>query len=333
MPLCVSCRGEYWVPPPGKNQETEEQPPETSVSSALDDLLSNNDEEQPTEEDQESGGQSPNDTTPPYICPRCGVDNQRWHRWETAGGGNRFSRFFFQSIPWGWLAIGSFGLPILAAWAVDFTPVASERIGIPLALLLIFVNVALLYALKNRLWRYEILSGVGRGFRPPLALLAVSAFVLALVFGLALAFMVEAHAANPEAGPTEGLVRVITTILLALTFVNVTLSAMSMAGHDYSRWLNREMPQPIYAQEGRLLRVIEDSIRARIRQATGNPEKPVEITITDMERTDDGGITLMIGADVEADTQGYRQLQNWKVTADRWGWVRKMSREGSLQYI
>jgi hypothetical protein len=358
MPLCISCRGEYWLPHE-ERPTTEPRPSAATASSWREEFQADERKEAARaappghEGGQEAGSRTPasdvsplaasdlaqlysRPEVPPFVCARCGQSNERWHAWASQSGGVRFSRFFFHSLPWGWLALLSFVLPALAASVVDFTPVASERIGIPLAILLIFVNFALLYALKDSLWQYDLLARVGRGFRPSLALLTVIAFVLALAFGLSLVFMLEARKATPEAGPTEGLVRVITTILLAMTFVNVTLSAIFMAGHDYGNWLNREMPQPIYAQERRLLRVIEDSVRAKIQQVTGK-DGPVEITIADLERTADAGVILMVNTETEVipgpQGEALRQLQNWRVEADRWGQIIKMSREGTPQYI
>jgi hypothetical protein len=354
MPLCVSCRGEYWLP----YEERPETEPRTSAATTptwREEFQADERREaaRAAPRSQEAGSRTPSGNVSPlaasdlaqlysrpevpaFVCARCGQSNEAWHAWASQSGLVRFSRFFFHSVPWGWLALISFILPVLAASIVDFTPVASERIGIPLAILLIFVNFALLYALKDSLWQYDHLARVGRGFRPSLALLTVIAFVLALVFGLSLVFMLEARKATPEAGSTEGLVRVITTILLAMTFVNVTLSALFMAGHDYGNWLNREMPQPIYAQERRLLRVIEDSVRAKIQQVTGN-DGPVEITIADLERTADAGVILLVNTETqvkpESAQEPLRQLQNWRVEADRWGQIIKMSREGTPQYI
>jgi hypothetical protein len=358
MPLCISCRGEYWLPDeerpttqprlsaattPTWREEFQADERREAARAALPGL----------EGGQEAGSRTPasdvsplaasdlaqlysRPEVPAFVCARCGQSNEAWHAWASQSGGVRFSRFFFHSLPWGWLALISFILPVLAASVVDFTPVASERIGIPLAILLIFVNFALLYALKDSLWQYDHLVRIGRSFRPSLPLLTVITFVLALVFGLALVFMLEARKATPEAGPTEGLVRVITTILLALTFVDVTLSALFMAGHDYGNWLNREMPQPIYAQERRLLRVIEDSVRAKIQQVTGK-DGPVEITIADLERTADAGVILLVNTETqvkpESAQEPLRQLQNWRVEADRWGQIIRMSREGTPQYI
>jgi hypothetical protein len=100
--------------------------------------------------------------------------------------------------------------------------------------------------------------------------------------------------------------------------------------------LNREMPQPIYAQERRLLRVIEDSVRAKIQQVTGK-DGPVEITIADLERSADAGVILLVNTEtqVKPDPEGeaLRQLQHWRVEADRWGQIIRMSREGTPQYI
>jgi hypothetical protein len=356
MPLCVSCRGEYWVPPRDTKKSMWQllidlmKMPLSKLRQAIEQLLSDTDqtsreERRETETSAETTSSSLSSALaqmygrselPAYICARCGQSNERWHKWASDNFVAHFCRFFFHSVPWGWLALISFLLPVVARSIIDFTPVASERIGIWLALLLIFVNVALLHALKDSLWQYDHLVRVGRGFRPSLTLLTVITFVLALVFGLALVFMLEVRKATPEAGPTEGLVRVITTILLAMTFVDVTLSAMFMAGRDYGNWLNREMPQPIYAQERRLLRVIEDSVRAKIQQVTGK-DGPVEITISDLERTADAGVILLVNTETqvkpESAREPLRQLQNWRVEADRWGQIIKMSREGTPQYI
>jgi hypothetical protein len=164
-------------------------------------------------------------------------------------------------------------------------------------------------------------------------MLAVMTFVLAVICGVSIAFMVEARVDAPEVETTEGLIRVINTVVLVLTFVNVTLSAMFMAGHDYGNWLNRTMPQPIYAQERRLLGVIQDGLQARIRQAMGSANKPVATTIVDIERTNDAGVILKISAEADSDQGEFRQLQDWKIAADMWGRVKKMSREGPPQYI
>ena len=194
MPLCISCRGEYWVP---VEEDQTTQPQQTA----------NAQPPWPDEAKPAMGPAAPSpgsglaqvydlDDLPPYVCARCQQSNERWHAWANASGFAHFSRFFFRSLPWGWLALSSFTLPALAAWLIDFTPVASERIGVPLAILLIFVNFALLYAVEDSLWRYDLLARVGRGPRPPLALLGVITFVMALICGLIIVFMLEAMGAG-----------------------------------------------------------------------------------------------------------------------------------------
>jgi hypothetical protein len=106
-----------------------------------------------------------------------------------------------------------------------------------------------------------------------------------------------------------------------------------MAGHDFSNWLDREMPQPIYAQEGRLLDVIRKGVQAKINQANGKKDGEIQTTIADMERTNDGGVVLIVRAEIDADEKGFKKLQDWKITTDRWGGIRKMSQAGPLRYV
>lgn len=331
MPLCISCRGEYWVPTK-ESKETETQRPEVT--------------RQPWE-DPTTESPSPAETEkpplaqvygladlPPYICARCGQSNERWHQWVDRGEGAHFGRFFGSF--WGLQALISVALPILAALAIDFTLIASERIGIPLAILLCLVNIPLLYSLRDSLWRYDLRARVGRGFRPPLFVLAITAFGLALIFGLIIVMMLEVRGVMPEVEPTEGLLRVVTTIMLALTFVNVTLSAMIMAADIYSNWLNHEMPQPIYAQERRLLWVIEAELRA-MTQRTIREAETMKANIFNLERTPDAGVRLTLSTEAqvkpEPEQESLRQRQNWRIEADRWGRIIKMDTAGAPQYI
>jgi hypothetical protein len=407
MPLCISCRGEYQVPPE-KFQETgpqtaaattmppsepswEAKPPMRTASapssepsqedkpdllkipqtpSSAEDKeakpqaqassppLSSEQEQKTKEQVQGESTESPppnasvlsqsqplsnlaqvysrTEELPPYICARCGQSNEQWHAWTDESGFKHFNQFFFLSSPWGWLALLSFATPILAFLLLDFSPIASVGIALSLTMVLIFVNVALLYSLKDSLWRYDLVARVGRNFLPQLALLAIITFVLAVVFGLILGFMLEARITRPEVGPVEGLGRVFTTLMLAMTFVNVALSAMFMAGHDYSNWLNKQMPQPIYAQERRLLGVIEDGLRAEIRQVMDKDSK-VQSSIKGLERTAYAGVILIVNTETEFKPQlgkeTLKQLQSWRITADRWGRIQEMQTEGTPQYI
>jgi hypothetical protein len=145
-----------------------------------------------------------------------------------------------------------------------------------------------------------------------------------------------------QAGTNPDLLRVIAMILLVLALVAIALSAMFMTAHKYNQRLNREMPQPVYTQERHLLQVIEDSVKAIIHQAmdrdriTGQ-NRVVEIGLLEFERTGNGGVNLKLNADIafEPDSNGklFRQLQTWRIEADRWGRINKMSQDGVPRYV
>lgn len=145
-----------------------------------------------------------------------------------------------------------------------------------------------------------------------------------------------------QAGTNPDLLRIIAMILLVLALVAIALSAMFMTAHKYNQRLNREMPQPVYTRERRLLQVIEDSVKAIIHQAmdkdrvTGQ-NRDVEIGLLEFERTGNGGVNLKLNADIafEPDSNGklFRQLYTWRIEADRWGRIHKMSQDGVPRYI
>jgi hypothetical protein len=153
MPLCVSCRGEYWLPHE-ERPTTEPRPSAAPTPTWREEFQADEQREAAgaappgLEGSQEAGSATPasdgsplaasdlaqlysRPEVPTFVCARCGQSNEHWHAWASQSGRVRFSRFFFHSTPWGWLALISFVLPVLAASIVDFTPVASERIGIP----------------------------------------------------------------------------------------------------------------------------------------------------------------------------------------------------------
>lgn len=134
----------------------------------------------------------------------------------------------------------------------------------------------------------------------------------------------------------------IAVILLALAIVGIALAVIFMAAHKYSEWLNREMPQPVYTQEGRLLKVIEDSVKAIMLQTMGHDrvtgeERDVRVGIIEFERTANAGINLKLNVDkeVKPDPDGdvFKELLTYIIEADRWGRIRKMKQEGVPRYI
>lgn len=131
-------------------------------------------------------------------------------------------------------------------------------------------------------------------------------------------------------------------ILLALAVVGIAVAVIFMAAHKYSEWLNQEMPQPIYTQEGQLLKVVEDSVKAIMLQTMGHDrvtgeERSVQVGIVEFERTANAGINLKLNVDKEVkpnpDGDVFKELLTYIIEADRWGRIRKMKQDGVPRYI
>lgn len=130
-----------------------------------------------------------------------------------------------------------------------------------------------------------------------------------------------------------GPLKLIAAILLILAIVGVALAVIFMAAHKYSESLNREMPQPVYTQEKRLLKVIADSVK----EIMHNQERDIQVGIVEFERTANAGVNLKLNTDTafveDSGKKLYRQLQTWRIEADRWGRIKKMTQDGVPRYI
>jgi hypothetical protein len=91
-----------------------------------------------------------------------------------------------------------------------------------------------------------------------------------------------------------------------------------------------------------LLKVIEDRTNAIIQQTMSKDRvtehyRDVQIGLLEFERIANNGISIKLNADTsfESDSNGksYRQLQTWKIEADRWGRIKKMSQDGVPRYV
>ena len=245
-------------------------------------------------------------------CPRCQADNANWDRERTRSGISRAGQFFLRSV-WGILALTSLPLPILAILFLDFQPVASVRIGVPLAIILCFVIFLFTYHLRFSARESELLRQVRTGQPPSLALLALLAFSSALVMALALAFTLEA---DEKDLPTQGLIRVMMTLAFSIVFVNVTLSAMLMAIRDFARRLNELVPQPIFLQEDHLVKVV-------LASASKNLGKGTNLELVEMSRTERGGVKIL-AKDCSQPTQpslgeANKVVDKWEIETDHWG--------------
>jgi hypothetical protein len=262
----------------------------------------------------------------PEECPRCGADNRNWHRHKNLGSLAKFSNFFFGSV-WGLLALNSLVLPLVPAMLWDtFNTVAAMRVVVPLAVLLCFIIFLFTHALKLSLREYEWLRRIKKGWSPPLSVVAVVAFTLALSLALSVVFVLDSKR-------THGLVRVLLTIAFSLAFVNVTLSAMLMAIRDYAQRLDEKVPQPIFMDEDRLLGVI-------VRAAGKKLGDDTSLEVQEWRRMASGGVRALLAFSSELEerpvktSEGVQTImveeeQQWEVVASAWGHLLSLEEKGS----
>jgi hypothetical protein len=262
----------------------------------------------------------------PEECPRCGANNENWHIHKNLGSLARFSNFFFGSV-WGLLALVSLVLPLVPALLWDtFNTVVAMRVVVPLAILLCFIVFLFTHALKLSLREYEWLRQIKKGGNPPLSVISLVAFTLALILGLAVVFVLDSER-------TRGLERVLLTIAFSLAFVNLTLSAMLMAIRDYALRLDELVPQPIFMHEDRLLRVIVGAAEKKLGDDT-----PLEVQ--EWRRAASGGVRALltfnsgleerqVRTSGDAQTIIVEEEQQWVAVANAWGQLLSLEEKGS----
>jgi len=259
-------------------------------------------------------------------CSRCGANNENWHIHKNLGSLVRFSDFFFGSV-WGLLALVSLVLPLVPALLWDtFNTVAAMRVVVPLAILLCFIIFLFTHALKLSLREYEWLRRIKKGWNPPLSVISLVAFNLALVLGLSVVFVLDTER-------TRGLVRVLLTIAFSLAFVNVTLSAMLMAIRDYAHGLDELVPQPIFMHEDRLLGVIVGAAEKKLGDDTS-------LEVQEWRRTASGGVRALLTFNSGLEERQVRtsggvqtiiveEEQQWETVASAWGHLIYLEEKGS----
>jgi hypothetical protein len=269
------------------------------------------------------------DEKTPEKCPRCDADNRNWQEHKDYSSRKRFGDFF--GNVWGFLALVSLVLPLATAllWGT-FNTVAAMRVVVPLAVLLCFIVFLFTHALKLSLREYEWLRRTKKGWNPPLSVISLIAFTLALILGLAVVFVLDTER-------TRGLVRVLLTVAFSLAFVNLTLSAMLMAIRDYARKLDELVPQPIFMHEDRLRKKI---IRAA-EKTLGGYDTPLEgLEVQEWMRTVSGGVRALLtfNSGLERrpvktpggeETITVQEEQQWEAMADAWGRLISLQEKGS----
>jgi hypothetical protein len=242
-------------------------------------------------------------------------------------GAGRTTRIGTYTSVWGLLALVSLVLPLVPALLWDtFNTVVAMRVVVPLAILLCFIVFLFTHALKFSLREYEWLRRIKRGWNPPLSVISLVAFTLALILGLAVVFVLDSER-------TRGLERVLLTIAFSLAFVNLTLSAMLMAIRDYALRLDELVPQPIFMHEERLLRVIVGAAEKKLGDDTS-------LEVQEWRRAASGGVRALLTFNSGLEERQVRTLegartiiveeeQQWEAVASAWGHLLSLEEKGS----
>jgi hypothetical protein len=228
-------------------------------------------------------------------------------------------------------ALFSLGLPLLplfmllAYGAVDavLRPIASLRVGGPIALIATLVIAFFAYTLRDDLHRYTHTRSFSERPRRSLPDWALRAFVGALTLSFVLAFGIAAEDMLVAMGPFEpGLVvygsgahlvlRLLMTAVLVLMFVCYALLAGLMAAYAYGKVVDRsDRDKPLYADEARLQRKVLQAARGQLDLGA--------VTVGEMSRRPDGGLSLVLqrkGELIEQDGEFYREDRTWQVDAN-----------------
>lgn len=264
-----------------------------------------------------------------YCCERCKQNNKAWHDWNNVDIFKQFERFF--GGLWGLLLIISFILLPLVIILVGKIPATSKGIGILLGMLLSLFSLFLIYGLRNYLWERDCFARFMRELHPSTALLAVTALILALIFGVMLIVLLGVGGYIPEASLAEPSVQMAIALLLVLIFFCISLTLSFMAANSYSELLSRQMPAPIYTKERQFLEVIRGDLNSRMKK------EEVDVTIAELKRIDDGGVQLMLdttaAAGLSSTKEQVRRVDTLKIVTDRWGYIKQMVPENFPRYI
>ena len=254
------------------------------------------------------------------ICPYCGADNSGARALRAQGGGRQLQRFFVNPV--GILAI-------IFALGPLITPLMQGKLGLyinisvctVLAVFLSCLIVFFSYSLKTPFRSYSWSRRVKKGLRPPLILI----MVVALVAALALALLFIATYKD------EGSSKLLNSLMYSGIFIFFSLAFALAAALQYVQYLDSEMqlPEPIFAHEDRLLRVIIESARQRLDNRT-------RLYLLEMERTHTSGAKILFAhySDPEYKTTKdgkiitVQEERKTLVVADEWGNILSLREKG-----
>lgn len=276
----------------------------------------------------------------PCHCPRCQQDIYSWQKKEEAGEGpDRVKVILGRTYPL---------VTTLAALVLWIAGLAPHWVGSLLAVVLSLVPFLLLrnkapdFRIKK--WAKPFQTHPG----PSLELIELGSFVVGLAVGLVTLILMK-YWILPPAEP-EFLEKLATSLAYALFFILITVALTGMMVNAQIRKLDKVMPQPVFTNADRLLRIVIRSAREQLDLYDHDP-----LTIESTERTDEGGIKAVISRRrkqtsiertgsaavsfkrpsdeitavrkaeakiTEKDEVG--SIARWAVTADMWGRIRSI---------
>jgi hypothetical protein len=219
-------------------------------------------------------------------------------------------------------------------------PIASIRVGGPIALVITLITTFYLYGASADLHLYTQLQPFKKKPGKHIAILALLFFVAAILIAFLLGFAISSKDSlvapegyyNPAGsglliygGAGHMLLKMAMTGFFVLLFTFLSVSAGMMAAYLYGRYVDERRPSPIFLNEELLIRVVLDAVRKQL----GNGG---DIRTLGMERTEKGGVSLTLLHGEKPFTEGGKVIQKektWLVTADCWGRVNKIEEKST----
>jgi hypothetical protein len=228
-------------------------------------------------------------------------------------------------------ALLSFGLPLLPLLmllsydAVDrfLRPIASLRVGGPVALVATSLIAFFSYTLRHDLHRYTHTRSFSERPHRALSEWALRFFVAAIALSFFLGFGIATEDLLVALNPLEPgiivygslahlLLKLLMTGSLILMFICFALLAGLMAAYAYGEAVDRSgQDRPLYTDEARLQRKVLQAARTQLDLGA--------VTVAEMSRRPDGGLTLVLqrkGELVAHDEDMYREDRTWRVDAN-----------------
>jgi hypothetical protein len=237
---------------------------------------------------------------------------------------------------WGILSFGLIFVPALMLALYTpvnniLQPIASVKVGGPIALLCTFVIAFYVLTLRDVLFRYTYTLPFGEKPKRPIPVLVLLLFVivilLAFVLGFGLAVKDSLVTVDGGAGTLRFdsfehmILKLFMTGCLIFILVLLSLSASLMAAYRYGKTIPTDGDDaPLYTRE----QALTEKVLAAVCQELGLEQDPA---VSDMTRSSDGGIALTLkyrGEEIEQQNIRFREEKTIVARADHRGQLIKI---------